>query len=220
MITMEWLAFALLAIYALVGFGIRTAVQIRRTGDSGFRGLSGSLGTAEWWAGVLSAAALATGVVGPVAGILGLSNIPPLDHDRIQAAGVVLAAFGIAGTFLTQLAMGDSWRVGVDESEHTELVTTGPFALGHGLGPRFLAAWRGSPASQLCSQARLVPSVPPTPRGYLALPGRVPLPGTGSRAFGPVPQPGPPHQPGPRGSWFVQRPPTFPRQRRGSVKVQ
>jgi protein-S-isoprenylcysteine O-methyltransferase Ste14 len=27
------------------------------------------------------------------------------------------------------LAMGESWRVGVNETEHTELVTTGPFGL-------------------------------------------------------------------------------------------
>jgi protein-S-isoprenylcysteine O-methyltransferase Ste14 len=28
-----------------------------------------------------------------------------------------------------QIAMGESWRIGVDESERTELVTDGPFAL-------------------------------------------------------------------------------------------
>jgi protein-S-isoprenylcysteine O-methyltransferase Ste14 len=42
-----------------------------------------------------------------------------------------LATFGLglAGTLIAQLAMGDSWRVGVDESERTELVTSGPFAV-------------------------------------------------------------------------------------------
>lgn len=126
---MEWLALALLALYALIGFGIRTVVQIRRTGDSGFRGLSGSPGTAEWWAGVLFAAALAIGVLGPVAGLLGMAEISWLDQPWIRVAGAVLALLGTAGTFLTQLAMGESWRVGVDETEHTELVTTGPFGL-------------------------------------------------------------------------------------------
>jgi protein-S-isoprenylcysteine O-methyltransferase Ste14 len=36
---------------------------------------------------------------------------------------------GLAGSLLAQLAMGDSWRIGVDESEKTELVTAGPFAV-------------------------------------------------------------------------------------------
>jgi hypothetical protein len=76
----EWLALALLAFYALIGIGIRTVVQIRRTGDSGFRGLSGSPGTAEWWVGVLFAAALIAGALGPVAGLLGLPEISWLDQ--------------------------------------------------------------------------------------------------------------------------------------------
>ncbi|WP_206051727.1 methyltransferase family protein [Nocardioides ferulae] len=126
---MEWLALTLFALYGLVGFGIRTLVQIRRTGDSGFRGLSGSPGTAEWWAGVLFAAALVTGVLGPVAGLLGLPELPGLDQAWLAATGVVLAALGIAGTLLTQLAMRESWRIGVDESEQTDLVTKGPFGL-------------------------------------------------------------------------------------------
>jgi protein-S-isoprenylcysteine O-methyltransferase Ste14 len=44
--------------------------------------------------------------------------------------GVALALLGTAGTFLTQLAMGESWRVGVDETEQTELVTHGPVRTG------------------------------------------------------------------------------------------
>lgn len=124
---MEWLALALLALHALFGFGIRTAIQIRRTGDSGFRGLSGTPGSAEWWAGVLFAAAIVGAVLGPVAGLLGLPNL--VDHTWVRTVGIVLAVVGIAGTLITQLAMGDNWRIGVDETEQTELVTTGPFAL-------------------------------------------------------------------------------------------
>ena len=36
---------------------------------------------------------------------------------------------GLAGTLLAQAAMGASWRIGVDTTESTELVTAGPFAL-------------------------------------------------------------------------------------------
>ena len=49
------------------------------------------------------------------------------------AAGVELDeradVYGLAATLYAQLAMGESWRVGVDESERTDLVTAGPFAV-------------------------------------------------------------------------------------------
>lgn len=126
---MEWVALAFFVLYVLVGFGVRTAVQIRRTGDSGFRGLSGSLGSVAWWAGVLFATALVAGILAPVAGLLGLPVISALEHSGVRAAGVVLATVGILGTTITQLDMGDNWRIGVDQDERTELVTSGSFAM-------------------------------------------------------------------------------------------
>jgi protein-S-isoprenylcysteine O-methyltransferase Ste14 len=39
----------------------------------------------------------------------------------------VLTIAGTAATFAAQVAMGDSWRAGVDPGERTELVTSGPF---------------------------------------------------------------------------------------------
>jgi protein-S-isoprenylcysteine O-methyltransferase Ste14 len=43
--------------------------------------------------------------------------------------GLVAAVVGIIGTFVTQVQMGTSWRVGVDEEERTDLVTTGVFGI-------------------------------------------------------------------------------------------
>jgi protein-S-isoprenylcysteine O-methyltransferase Ste14 len=43
--------------------------------------------------------------------------------------GAALTLAGIAGTLHAQLAMGESWRVGVDRGERTALRTGGPFAL-------------------------------------------------------------------------------------------
>ncbi|MGS2618272.1 methyltransferase family protein [Micromonospora sp. LZ34] len=43
--------------------------------------------------------------------------------------GLILTAVGIPATLAAQLAMGTSWRVGVDPGEHTALITNGPFAL-------------------------------------------------------------------------------------------
>ena len=57
------------------------------------------------------------------------SPISALEQTWLQLAGVVLSGIGITGTLAAQVAMGDSWRVGVDPGEQTELVTDGPFAL-------------------------------------------------------------------------------------------
>lgn len=56
--------------------------------------------------------------------------VQPLNTLRmvwIQVAGIIPATAGIAATVYAQLAMGDSWRIGVDEQENTTLVRTGPF---------------------------------------------------------------------------------------------
>lgn len=123
------LALGIYALYLGVGFGLRTWVQWRRTGDTGWRGISGRFGSTEWWAGVLFTTALVAGVLGPVTALLGLDPVAALDASVVQGIGVVLALAGVLATFATQLAMGTSWRIGVDETETTDLVTAGPFAL-------------------------------------------------------------------------------------------
>lgn len=125
---MAVLALCVYGVWAALAFGVRAAVQIRRTGDSGFRGFRGAPGSAEWWAGVLFAVAVLTGVLAPVADLLGLIQpVGWLREDGVQAVAVVLAGLGVLATLAAQLAMGDSWRVGVDPNERTALVTTGPF---------------------------------------------------------------------------------------------
>lgn len=122
------LALGIYALYLGVGFGLRTWMQWRRTGDTGWRGISGRFGSPEWWAGVLFTAALVAGVLGPVTALFGLDPVATLDASLVQLLGIAAAVAGIAATFTTQLAMGTSWRIGVDESERTDLVTAGPFA--------------------------------------------------------------------------------------------
>jgi protein-S-isoprenylcysteine O-methyltransferase Ste14 len=127
--TMAALALILFVVYMLAGFVLRTVLQLRRTGDSGFRGLSGTPGSARWWAGVLFAAALVAGLLGPVVALAGFDPIAALDRSAVAIPGVVLAVAGIVATVVTQAAMGTSWRIGVDPAERTGLVTTGPFAI-------------------------------------------------------------------------------------------
>ena len=120
-------ALVLYAVWFVLAFGVRTVVAVRHTGDSGWRGLSGRPFSLEWTAGVLFTVALLVGVAAPVADLAGLD--PLVDSTAVTAAGVVLAVVGILLTLAAQLSMGDSWRIGVDESERTDLVTDGAFSV-------------------------------------------------------------------------------------------
>jgi protein-S-isoprenylcysteine O-methyltransferase Ste14 len=110
----------LYVVWFLLAFGVRTVVQLRRTGDTGFRGLARS-GLLEVVAGVGFVVALLIGLVAPVADLAGINRIDTLDHWAVATAGVVVALVGILLTLLAQLSMGDSWRIGVDPDEHTAL---------------------------------------------------------------------------------------------------
>lgn len=124
-----WIALGLLIAYVLLAFGWRAWVQQRRTGDHGFRGFHGARGSTEWWAGLLVAVGMLLVVAGPVAAIAGMPTVPGLDDPWVTWTGGVVALVGIVVTVLVQMAMGSSWRVGVDEAERTDLVTRGPFAV-------------------------------------------------------------------------------------------
>lgn len=127
---MATLSLVLYLVYLVLAFGLRTLIQLRRTGSTGFHGLGGRPGSAEWIAGVGFTLALLLGAAAPVLALLGwVEPIEALDTTAVHLLGFVLALAGIAGTFYAQVAMGASWRIGVDPGERTALVTTGPFAL-------------------------------------------------------------------------------------------
>ena len=125
-----WIALGLYGLYMALAFGLRTWLQLRRTGDSGFKGISGRLGSLEWIAGVLFVVAIAVGVAAPVLDVEDvLEPLDALDSAGVRATGVAIFLAGLAGTLYAQIAMGASWRIGVDEGERTELVTSGPFGV-------------------------------------------------------------------------------------------
>ncbi len=127
---MAALALVLYAALAAITFGVRVAVQLKRTGSTGLHGLAPGAGPVEVAAGGLFILALLMGATAPVLTLLGVVEpIPALDGVVGNAVGLVLAAVGIVLTFGAQLAMGDAWRIGVDPEERTELVTGGPFGL-------------------------------------------------------------------------------------------
>jgi protein-S-isoprenylcysteine O-methyltransferase Ste14 len=116
--------------FLVVAFGARAVLHRRRTGSAGFAGISGQVGSAEWWAGALFVVAVVVGLIAPAGQLAGVVGpLAVLDGWVVRILGAVLASVGIVATVLAQQAMGRSWRVGVDHDEITGLVTTGPFAL-------------------------------------------------------------------------------------------
>ncbi len=124
---MNALALAMYAVFAVIAFGWRSWLQWRHTGDTGLR-LTATFGTVQWWAKLGFIAALVAGVAAPIAGLAGFDPLAALNHDLLRVAGAAIAVLGIAATAAAQIQMGESWRVGVDPTEHTSLVTTGIFA--------------------------------------------------------------------------------------------
>jgi len=128
-------ALLLYVVALVVLFGVRSWIQLRRTGSTGFVGISGTAGDAGWWGGVLFAAAMVLGLAGPLLAVADVVTADPL--PAVQVAGLVLASAGFAATLAAQTGMGASWRIGVDPADRTELVTGGVFA--HVRNPIFTA---------------------------------------------------------------------------------
>ena len=125
-----WIALGLYAVYLALAFGLRSWFQYRRTGATGFKGVSGRPGSLEWIAGVLFVVALAAGVAAPVLDVAdALEPLDALDSAGLRATGIAVFLVGLVATLYAQIAMGESWRIGVDEGERTALVTSGPFAI-------------------------------------------------------------------------------------------
>jgi protein-S-isoprenylcysteine O-methyltransferase Ste14 len=113
--------------WMIIAFGLRTWLQVKRTGDTGFRGISGRFGSVEWWAGILFGVALLGRLAAPIGELGGLERI--FQSAALGGVGVVVAVAGVTLTLVAQLDMGASWRIGVDEQESTDLVVAGLFRL-------------------------------------------------------------------------------------------
>lgn len=123
-----WLAVVLEVVFFALAFGWRSWVQWRRTGATGFIRPRRAASPAELAGSVGFVVALVLLVAAPTADLAGMARISFLENAWVAAIGVLLGVVGIALTLVAQLAMGDSWRIGVDDSQRTDLVTSGVFA--------------------------------------------------------------------------------------------
>jgi protein-S-isoprenylcysteine O-methyltransferase Ste14 len=127
---MPELALALWAVFGLIGIVGRVVLHRRRTGSSGVHGVSDTSRPLEWIGGALFVGGIAVAVAGPTLELADdIEAIRALDRPGLQIPALVLFALGLALTVLAQAAMGASWRIGVDPSERTDLVTGGPFGI-------------------------------------------------------------------------------------------
>jgi protein-S-isoprenylcysteine O-methyltransferase Ste14 len=121
------MAVVLFSVFGLLGFGWRSWLQYRRTGSTGFRGIKAG-GVLERLAGVGFVVALIVAFSAAVLQEIGVVEpVRMLSVVWVQTVGIVIATAGIAATVYSQLEMGDSWRIGVDERETTTLVLTGVY---------------------------------------------------------------------------------------------
>jgi protein-S-isoprenylcysteine O-methyltransferase Ste14 len=125
--TASALALGLYTAGVVVTFGVRSWLHRRRTGSTGFHGFSGTTGSAGWWGGVLFIVALLLGATGPILALAGIIVPPPL--PGLAWVGLITTVLGFLGVLAAQTGMDASWRIGVDATERTKLVTTGVFAV-------------------------------------------------------------------------------------------
>ena len=127
----SWSAFAVYLLAIVVLFGVRTWQQIRTTGSSGFNGFRGR-GAAARLAGIAFVVAMLTGFLSPLLSALHVLEIIWTSPPRLLGVGFLVGALvavdGVVLAARAQKTMGASWRIGVDASERTELVTHGVFA--------------------------------------------------------------------------------------------
>lgn len=107
-------------VFLITAFGVRTVVQRRNTGDSGWRlGRPSSAGEA-----------IARGSMFASGGVLGVAlAVSDARSGTLAASGLAIAVAAIAFVSVAQLQMGSSWRIGVDHDERTDLIVDGLYAL-------------------------------------------------------------------------------------------
>lgn len=135
-------------------FGLRTWQHQRATGDSGFRTFDHRDGWSRA-AGLLFALAVLVGVLALLLTAAGVVPVLVPLHllSPLALLGLLLALSGFALAWLAQSAMGDSWRIGVDPSETTPLVTEGIF--GNVRNPVFTAMIAAQTGTALMSPSWL-----------------------------------------------------------------
>ena len=121
-------ALGLYFVFLLLVGGLRAWIHYRRTRDHGIR--LHAPDSLTRLIGLLLLAGIILGGMAPAAELLGIArSFERLDVTWSRATGLALAVAGMTITMVSQYQMGNSWRVGVDPHETTELVWRGLFSV-------------------------------------------------------------------------------------------
>ena len=117
----------LYSIFMIVIIFVRIAIQYKITGDHGLRPANKNSSTLARVLSIFWIIALTAPWI--VSGLAAFEIITPqFDFGTTGLIiGTIIGLSAIIIGFIAQLQMGASWRIGVDEEEKTELVTSGIF---------------------------------------------------------------------------------------------
>ena len=121
------LAVVLEVMFAVLAFGVRSWIQWRRSGSTGFVLPRRGAPLVERVDAGLFVLAIGLLVVAPIVDAGDAGRWDAFDNAAIGVVGGMLAVAGIGLCVAAQFAMGDSWRIGVDPSAQTALITAGIF---------------------------------------------------------------------------------------------
>lgn len=117
------MALALVLVFFVVAFVGRVIIQYRNTGDHGIRSAFASPSLLAQFSSLMIVAVFISWF------IIAIWLEPQIDLGRwAMLLGCVISVAGILLTCISQLQMGTSWRIGVDESERIELITSGIYS--------------------------------------------------------------------------------------------
>ncbi|HET8934940.1 MAG TPA: isoprenylcysteine carboxylmethyltransferase family protein [Polyangiales bacterium] len=129
---MPKLTIALWLLYLMISLGVRLIIQVRMTGSSGSVLHRRRASPLQMFASVLFVSSLFAGLASPILAATypeaSFWSAWPVPSAMTMLGGVGWLC-GVTLAFTSQVTLGCSWRIGVDATERTELVTRGMFGV-------------------------------------------------------------------------------------------
>jgi len=122
------MALTLITLFLAFSVVLRVTVQRFRTGDFGLRAAPLDAPLVEILPGTLFILSFASGLILITLEEMGHVTLTTRFAYTIEWVFFILGVVGVLITVVSQHQMGDSWRIGVDQTESTTLKTSGLYA--------------------------------------------------------------------------------------------
>jgi len=122
------MAFILIIVFLVFAVLLRMVTQRLRTGDFGLRAASFGAPLIEVIPGTIFIMSFASALVLITIGELGYIQPVTKFPYFLEWVFFIIGLCGVVITIISQQQMGDSWRIGVDQTEVTSLKTNGLYA--------------------------------------------------------------------------------------------